>query len=246
MRFLIGIDDTDNLYTRGTGYRGRMLGRELSQIGFAKVFGVSRHQLFFDPRVPYTSHNSSLCLEVESDREDYLKHYCSAFLARESAPGSDAGLCIVRADMVPDIVVKWGYRAKSELVTQAEAWQIAKDEGIYLAGFTGNFDGVIGSLAAVGLRSAVDDGRFVWMAGKDFRQLSGKCTVKELMRLIPVDGVAAEDLVLLPETTEIDLDGWLRPVLKNGMKLVLIEKHNCDGNIHYKCAGKELIRKISN
>lgn len=246
MRYLVGIDDTDNLYTRGTGYRGRMLGRELAQIGFAKVFGISRHQLFFDPRVPYTSHNSSLCLDVETDRYDYLKQYCSAFLARESAPGSDAGLCIASFENVSDRVVRWGYRAKSELVTQAEAWQIAGDENLYLAGFTGNYDGVIGSLAAVGLRYAADDGRFVWMAGKDFRQLSGKCSVGELMKLIPVDGVADESLVTLSESTEIDLDGWLRPVLKNGKKLVLIEKYNCDGSVNYKCAGKELIRKVSN
>ncbi len=245
MRYLIGIDDTDNLFTRGTGYRGRQLGRELTQVGFAKVFGISRHQLFFDPRVPYTSHNSSLCLEVETDREDYLRQYCSAFLARESAPGSDAGLCIARADNLPDTVVNWGYRTKRELVTQAEAWQIARAENLFLAGFTGNFDGVIGSLAAVGLRKAADDGRFVWMEGKDFRQLTGKCTIEALRRLIPVDGFVGEDLVLLPELTEIDLEGWLRPVLKGGRKLVVIEKYHNNGGFSYKCAGKELIRKIS-
>ena len=129
MRYLIGIDDTDNLQTRGTGFRARQLGQELIQSGLANVFGISRHQLFFDPRVPYTSHNSSACLEVETGRFDYLKHYCSAFLAREAAPGSDAGLCIVAADGLSEEVIRWGARAKCELVTQAEAWTIAKEHG---------------------------------------------------------------------------------------------------------------------
>jgi hypothetical protein len=246
MRYLIGIDDTDNLQTRGTGFRARQLGQELIQSGLANVFGISRHQLFFDPRVPYTSHNSSACLEVETGRFDYLKHYCSAFLAREAAPGSDAGLCIVAADGLSEEVIRWGARAKCELVTQAEAWTIAKEHGLFLAAFTGNFDGAIGAMAAVGLRYSGNDGRFVWMEGKNFRELSGLSSVSELRRLLPIDGVAGEDLVLIPESSVVDLDGWVRPVLKNGKKIVLIEKYQHNGGICYKCASKELVRKISN
>jgi len=246
MRYLIGIDDTDNLETRGTGFRARQLGYELMQTGFAKVHGISRHQLFFDPRVPYTSHNSSACLEVEASRVDYLEQYCSAFLAREAAPGSDAGLCIASADSLPEEVIRWGTRAKCELVTQAEVWSIAKRHSIFLAAFTGNFDGAIGAMAAVALRYAGDDGRFVWMEGKNFRELSGLASVSELMQLIPIDGAAGEDLVLIPESSVVDLDGWVRPVLKNGKKIILIEKYQQNGGIRYKCASKELVRKISN
>lgn len=246
MRYFIGIDDTDNLQTRGTGFRARQLGHELMQTGFAKVLGISRHQLLFDPRVPYTSHNSSACLEVEATRFDYLKHYCSAYMAREAAPGSDAGLCIVEADRLPEEVVKWGSRAKRELVTQAEVWSIANRYNIFLAAFTGNFDGAIGAMAAVALRYGGDDGRFVWMEGKNFRELSGFTTVSKLMQLLPIDGAAAEDLVLIPASSVVDLDGWVRPVLKNGKKIILIEKCIYNGDIRYKCASKELVRKISN
>ena len=61
---LIGIDDTDNLDTRGTGYRARTLAQGLVDAGLAAVHGITRHQLLVDPRIPYTSHNSSACLQT--------------------------------------------------------------------------------------------------------------------------------------------------------------------------------------
>ena len=67
MRCLIGIDDTDNLESRGTGFRARQLGGRLAEAGLGKVRGITRHQLFVHPSIPYTSHNSSACLDVDLD-----------------------------------------------------------------------------------------------------------------------------------------------------------------------------------
>jgi hypothetical protein len=61
-QILIGIDDTDNEETHGTGRRARQLGDRLAADGLAEIDGVTRHQLLVDPRIPYTSHNSSACL----------------------------------------------------------------------------------------------------------------------------------------------------------------------------------------
>lgn len=66
MKLLIGIDDTDNLESRGTGYRVRQLANWLSEKNLVVPLGITRHQLLVDPRIPYTSHNSSACLVVES------------------------------------------------------------------------------------------------------------------------------------------------------------------------------------
>jgi hypothetical protein len=78
--YLIGIDDTDNLESRGTGHHARRLGAFLQTEAMAGLLDVTRHQLFVDPRIPYTSHNSSLCLRVRMahNRLDDL---------RRSAPG---------------------------------------------------------------------------------------------------------------------------------------------------------------
>ncbi len=82
MIYLVGIDDTDNLESRGTGFIGRTMGEEISAAGLGICGGVSRHQLLFDPRVPYTSHNSSLCLEIETDKPDEVWSFMVEYLLR--------------------------------------------------------------------------------------------------------------------------------------------------------------------
>src|SRR5512147_187291 len=96
MRYLIGLDDTDNLESRGTGHHARQLANSLSSSGLAEVEGITRHQLLVDPRIRYTSHNSSACLTVvaQPDRLSVLIEAGCEFLTNNSAPGSDAGLCV--------------------------------------------------------------------------------------------------------------------------------------------------------
>mgnify|MGYP000273024857 CR=1 FL=1 len=53
----IGLDDTDNLESRGTGHLARQIAATLS--ADYSVLGVTRHQLLLDPRVPCTKNNSS-------------------------------------------------------------------------------------------------------------------------------------------------------------------------------------------
>ena len=66
-KWLIGIDDTDNLESRGTGHRVRWLGDLLAREDLADIKGITRHQLLVDPRIPYTSHNSSTCMQISAD-----------------------------------------------------------------------------------------------------------------------------------------------------------------------------------
>jgi hypothetical protein len=60
-QILIGIDDTDNAETHGTGRRARQLGERLAADGLAEVDGITRHQLLIDPRIPYTSPANRAC-----------------------------------------------------------------------------------------------------------------------------------------------------------------------------------------
>lgn len=61
--FLISFDDTDNLQTLGTGH---VLARFLDGLPYETGF-ITRHQLFVDERVPFTSHNSAMCATVRAD-----------------------------------------------------------------------------------------------------------------------------------------------------------------------------------
>lgn len=116
---LIGIDDTDNLSSPGTGYLAQRLLESLAVTGLGLALGATRHQLLRDPRVPFTSHNSSACLVVEAGRASLagpadvapltdhaeaapltdragiaaIVAHCADFLERHSADGSDPGLC---------------------------------------------------------------------------------------------------------------------------------------------------------
>ena len=63
MNIYIGMDDTDNLESRGTGHLARTIAQELA--AEYQLLGVTRHQLLVDERVPYTSHNSSAVIELE-------------------------------------------------------------------------------------------------------------------------------------------------------------------------------------
>ena len=94
----------------------------------ATVYAISRHQLFVHPDIPFTSHNSSACLDVETSDIGLVKAFSVDYLKRESAEGSDAGLCIASYDSVNERIMEWGHRAKKEVLVQEEAYLIAKEE----------------------------------------------------------------------------------------------------------------------
>ncbi len=176
----IGIDDTDNHESRGTGRLARDLAAQL--MTDFPVLGVTRHQLLVDPRVPYTSHNSSaaLCLQ-DDERTDLpaLFERVKAFMLADFIDGSDPGLCVRRAP-IPAALRSFGQRAKSELVKQSEARSLAAAEQVLLEGLGGTQDGVIGALAALGLAAGGEDGRYLLVG-----------STRELVGLQPVDAILA-------------------------------------------------------
>ena len=224
MRYLIGIDDTDNLESRGTGYRARCLGSDLAAAGLASIGGVSRHQLLVHPDIPYTSHNSSLCLDahVADGRIDELRAYCRDFLLRESAEGSDAGLCIAEFDTLNGAVQAFGVRAKQEVLRREEAEDVARNAGVFLVGLTGDHGGMIGALASVGLRRSGTDGRFVWLDG--VRELAGVVSAAELLENTGIDAIEDREANAVSAVDLICVDPWPRAVLIEGRAVLLVQK----------------------
>lgn len=245
MVYLVGIDDTDNLVSRGTGFIGRTMGEEINASGLGICGGISRHQLLFDPRVPYTSHNSSLCLEIETSKPDEVWDLMVKYLLRACAQGSDCGLTMVEFDRIPESVIKWGQKAKKDLVKQADAFKLAKKENIKLIGLTGNHDGVIGALAAVGLRAAGNDGRFVSLKGVDVRTINGIKNLKQIQELVCLHQIMTVEGEILDEKIPISLDGWMRPVHRNGLITLIVNKIDDNEECNYQLAAKEYIKSIS-
>ncbi len=241
---LIGIDDTDNLDSRGTGFRVRELGRLLTENRIARVFGITRHQLFVSPLIPYTSHNSSACMAVavESSGLDDLTEFCCDYLLRECAEGSDAGLCIAPAGEVGADIRDFGRRAKSEVFTQEDSRSLAKRSGFHLEGLTGDQGGVIGALAAVGLRAEGNDGRYIGLRG--MRELEpGDYPLSRLQELTDIERVqTVEGTAVIAPDAIVSMSEWARPVLLDGKAVLLVEKTNDDTNDRWRVVPKSVIK----
>jgi hypothetical protein len=245
MPYLIGIDDTDSKGSRGTGFRARQLASELNLAGFGKVLGIMRHQLLHQDEIPSTSQNASNSIMVNCCDPAGLKSFCRNFLIRESMSGSNAGLCIVKEKSIPDEIEEWGRRAKREVLLQHDAMNLASRNNIFLEGICGNKGGIIGALAAVGLRKTGNDGRFIWQPGKQMRDLQGTMTIEELKRGTQIDDVMTKEGKILAMDELIDLTDWVRTVLINNKTYVLAERNLKRSGSEWKTADKEYIRKLS-
>jgi hypothetical protein len=241
-RLLIGIDDTDNLESRGTGFLARSLGQGLQAAGLARLIMVVRHQLLVHKDIPYTSHNSSASLLTEASDTERVRQFCREFLLAHAASGSDVGLCVASWDDVGPGVIEWGNRAKREVIRQADALTLAASAGISLEGLTGEHTGVIGSLAAVGLRKEGNDGRVLWMPG--LRELAGHKSVESLQIDYHIEDIRMVNGDFVPLHATVELGEWARPVMQAGKATLYIEKEN-DTTDQYRVAGKDFIKRLS-
>ncbi len=248
MRILIGIDDTDNKESRGTGFNSRQLAAAIEHEGFGKVKGITRHQLFVHPDIPYTSQNSSACLDVVCPDMKQIIEFSTQFMLQIGAVGSDVGLCITSKDTVPEEIQQWGLDAKSIVLTMNEAEKLASKYGVYLVGLTGTHGGIIGALAAVGLRSGGNDGRFIWInSAKNLRDIEQDVhSVEVLLARAGIDVIQCGDTIIDDPDALVYLNGWARPVLRNGKSVLLVDHELNNKKYEWKCSAKEAVKELSN
>ena len=236
----IGIDDTDNPETRGTGFQARQLVQRLQESAMALCRGVTRHQLLVDERVPYTSHNSAACLEVDARADlDTLTEFCREFLLEIAAAGSDVGLCVAERGQAA-AATGFGKSAQKEVLTQAEAVALSGVHGIRLQGLTGDRQGIIGALSAVGLFADGDDGRYIW--NKGLREMAEtSVSYAEFRRKTNIDKVRMLDNSNVEEDARLELGPWPRAVRMNKQSVLLVEKLH---DKHYKVLDKDAIKSV--
>ncbi|MEJ2758511.1 MAG: hypothetical protein P8046_08540 [Anaerolineales bacterium] len=173
----IGIDDTDVIDSRGTGHLGRLIAETLAKD--FKVTGVTRHQLLFDPRIPYTAKNSCAAVHIDAEDSDIptFAFVVEKILTDNFEEGSDPGLAI--ASLVPQEIMEFGKQAKTTVLNQKMARSLAEDHKIFLKGLGGTNDGMIGALAAIGLAASGEDGRYIQVG--DVRELEGLTEIGQLL-----------------------------------------------------------------
>lgn len=246
MRFLIGVDDTDNSRSSSTGLLGQRLGLFLESSGLGKLESVTRHQLMVNSQLVYTSDNSAICVtfEADSSKRSEIEMTCRSFILREYSAGANAGFVLASWPQITADVYTWARTVKTYLINREEAIQMARSARISITGLTGNGNGVIGALAAIGLRFRGDDGRFIWLPGMQLLN-SGIYSSSEIMGIVPFDRI--ENLrgrAPKPED-QIEVGKWIRPVLREGRCVLLVEEDRTHPGGPWHLLGIEEVRKLS-
>jgi len=223
-------------------------------------------------------------VELPDEDPDPLFHWACGFVAERSAQGADPGVCLARADAlgchaqvpawacgvdgtlnppygglkrgtpVPP-VVEFGQRAQREVLKMAEAERVAQTVGCRLAGLAGTRGGMIGALAAVGLRAGGNDGRFTTLGR--VRDLPGRARVQDILNAgverVQCNGPAVPRLACpavpspgctvgradrgtppMPAAGQpraedwVETYGWARPRLVGGQAVLWVERSNGD------------------
>lgn len=224
MRLLICIDDTDNLKSRGTGHLAAQVARDLEDKGWGKSGFITRHQLLVHPDIPYTSHNSAMCFsaDVAGPCLDRFIHHAGAFLSRESAEGSDPGLCVVAVDHLtsPAPLIGFGRNAKRSVVSIEEAYSLARWMGVHLSEHGGSGQGVIGALAGAGLRLSGNDGRV--RGHLEIATADGRATVDDIRAHTHVHEVRSVSGKTLSGHERVLLGEKMKAVLLGGKPVLLV------------------------
>jgi len=230
VNIFVCIDDTDNIESRGTGELASLLAKALEKNGWGKCEPVTRHQMLVHPDIPYTSHNSSMCFaaDIAAEHVSAFTEFAKDFLTRESAEGSDPGLCIVNLEALAarDDLIAFGRKAKQKVLTKEEAYGLAQRLGIHLTEHGGTGLGVIGALAGTGLRMTGNDGRF---KGKFYVDTdTGIVDVAELKRQTGVAVVKSLTGQELQDSEAVQLGDKVKAVLLDGKATLLVSPNTLD------------------
>ena len=246
MQIIISIDDTDNLESRGTGAVAALIVQEIQQKAWGACRYITRHQLFVHPDIPYTSHNASMCFQADIRESclDEVTDFACRFLAAESATGSDPGLCIAAVSRIgnPEALIAFGQKAKSVVLTMAEAYALAHDLGIHLSEHGGTGQGIIGALAGAGLRLSGSDGR---LRGRiSVQAANGVARVVDLCGHADIEAVRSVEGVNLRGTDLVRVEDRVKTVFLDGKSVLLVSPvAESRAGVSWQTCSKEFLKK---
>lgn len=238
MKILVSIDDTDTIKKDdvdviGTGELAGMIAEAIEKNKWGRCAGITRHQLLIHPDIPYTSHNSSMCFEADLDSAflSPLIDFAADFLACESTPDSDPGLCVAVTERIsrPNWLISFGYMAKNYIKTKEEAYDLARKLNIHLSEHGGTGQGIIGALAGAGLRLSGNDGRF---KGKmKTKATDDVITAGDICSQGKVDKVKClEEGITLQDNVPIIMGDFVKTVLLYGKSVLPVYPIYEEGN----------------
>lgn len=242
MKILLSIDDTDNFDSIGTGELLEILIGELAAANLATCSFVTRHQLYIHPDIAYTSHNSAMCCEGNTDKLMEMIAFCRNYMDTRCAEGSDPGLCVLLPEQLdaPDPILSYGKAAKISVLTKADAYALSEryTGTIFLSEHGGTGDGIIGALAGCGLRLSGNDGRVK-------RNLKPNLpneilTIEEFCQKYQVDRVADIEQHVIAPNEQLIFRGPSKAMYSDFQKTVYVAKSSEDNGLWCPLSKKEL------
>ncbi|WP_048189704.1 ABC transporter substrate-binding protein [Methanobacterium sp. SMA-27] len=229
MTIFVCMDDTDNLNSRGTGRLARAVAAELKKT--YPVYGVTRHQLYVHNDIPYTSHNSCAVIHLDIEEQKFIDDIFEIVrieMLKDFIEGSDPGLAVAHENQITPALIAFGKDAKGTVLTQEKARILAKNLNIRLEGLGGTEDGVIGSMAGIGLAFAGNDGRFLLKGS--IRELLGPQPIEKFINA-GIDGVYTLDGRQLNEGIILNTQNKsVKPCPITGKAILFVEE--VDGMFH--------------
>ncbi len=224
-RFFIGIDDTDSPSSKGTGYLTRELGKEIENQKLGKVLNITRHQLLISKGINFTNRNNSACIEVNTCNIESLAGFCHHFIYSNTNDEANPVMIISPANTVSESIIEFGIKAKNEILTLKQSEKILKDYGLKADFIRKKKNGIIGALAAIGLRATGNDGRVIWVNGYEMKGLIGNYLAGEVYCETHVDSIKTEDGFKIPINAHINFtDNRIKPVFKENSVILLVEE----------------------
>ena len=223
MTIYIGIDDTGNSESVGTGKFARIIAGELSKK--YSIYGVTRHQFYVHPDIHFSLHNFGAVIHVDAGEEhvNNIFEIVKEFMHDNFNEGSNPGLAVAHDGCISPAVVVYGKDAKETVLTSKRAWNIALNSNIELESIGGNGNGVIGAVAGIGLAYTGDDGRFLQIGG--LRKLKGPQPVQKLINA-GIDAIFTLDGCSITEGIVInDGNKPVKPCLLNGEVILFVTEN---------------------
>jgi tRNA(Ile2) C34 agmatinyltransferase TiaS len=164
MKIFVGIDDSRQLDGYKAGETASLLCQAIDGNSWGKSAIPSRHRLYFHTDIACKKHNTARCFSADL-KEQYLEEfieYSCKMIKSNLSPDCNTGLAIAVPELMEntDDLIEYAYRVKEGIVSKDEALKFAKKPGLYLFELSGSGKGIIGALAAAGLRSTGNDGQF--------------------------------------------------------------------------------------
>lgn len=224
VRLLLGIDDTDGLDSPGTGALALEMATRLQAQGWATVGVVSAHQLFSHPDVPFTSCNRAMAfpLRVPAGFEPTVLELAAACIREFVGPGANPGVCLVPLDRLAHeaALIDYAWCAKDQVLGIPVAYVVANKLGIELMDLGGNGAGVIGALAACGLRLSGEDGRL--LTRLPLPDAGGQWPVQELIERSGVQMVLSVRGQPVDRNDVVQVGSAVWPILRDERAVLLL------------------------